>query len=273
MMLDLRSINQDRFSHAKRLWMFANLFRLFAFAAGAFAVSSAKPSPYMPQIVFVIVLVAELFQWRSDVVKGQSEALLRKLDLCRSFGVEVSEADKRDIALSVPKKNRARFSGSETPDTYFTGPGPAGPQKALENLAESAWYTKRQASFMAGLSSVLFLFFVGIALTILVITSIEVTDVNARIGISKVVTSWLLLIFSMGIIRHTWTYHQLAQGSERAYIATQHLLLRGDLSEAEAIKQWYEYQIGRASSPFLPDWRWKRKQDDLNDAWRRASEG
>lgn len=271
MMLDLRSINQNRFSHAKLLWTLANLSRFIAFVVGAGAVLSPQPSVYLPHIVFVIVAVAELFQWRSDVIKGQSEALLRKLDLCRSFAGEISEADQRDIVSCLPKKIRARFSGSEITDTYFASPLPPGPRRAIENLGESAWFTKRQANYMAGLCIALVVVFAGIALTILIVTSYEVADINTRAGISKVVTSWLLLIFSLGIVRHAWAYHQLAQGSERSYLAVQHLQMRGDISEAEAIKHWYEYQIGRASSPFLPDWLWRWKQDDLNDALRRAS--
>jgi hypothetical protein len=269
-MLDLRSINQNRFSRAKRLWTYANLLRLAAFIVGACAVFPSNPPLYLPPILFVIAVAAELFQWRSDVIKSRSESLLRKLDRCRSFGVAISSADKRDIVADLPKSLRKRFSDSDVPDEFFTSSAPAGVQRAIDNMVESAWYTKRQADMMVRVCIVLTLIVVGFAFTSLLITSYEVQNVTTRANIARVVTAWLLLIFSLGMFKHGWAYYKLAENSERTCTAGEHLL-RGEVTEADAMKHWYEYQISRASSPLLPEWLWKLKQDDLNDAWKRAS--
>jgi hypothetical protein len=269
-MLDLRSINQNRFVHAKRLWTIANLLRLTAFIVGAWAVFLAKPPLYLPQILFMIVVAAELFQWRSDVVKGRCESLLRKLDVCRSFDMAISPADKRDIAAYLPRSLRQRFSDAESPDTYFTGSTPPSSQKAVEDLVESAWYTKQQANMMVRICFVLSVIVVGGAFVALIVASNDVQNPSTRTNISKVVTAWLLLIFSLGMFKHGWGYYKLAERSERTYYTGEHLL-RGEVTEDDAVKQWYEYQIGRASSPLLPEWLWKLKQDDLNDAWKRAA--
>jgi hypothetical protein len=269
-MLDLRAINQNRFAHAKRLWAIANLFRFTAFVVGAWAVFLAKPPLYLPQILFMIVVAAELLQWRSDVVKSRCESLLRKLDVCRSFNMEISPADKRDIAAYLPKSVRQRFSDAESPDTYFTSVTPPSPQKAVEDLVESAWYSKQQASMMFGVCLVLSVIVVGVAFAALVVSSNDVQNLTTRTNISKVVTAWLLLIFSLGMFKHGWGYYKFAERSERTYRTGEHLL-RGEVTEDDAVKQWYEYQIGRASSPLLPEWLWNLKQDDWNDAWRRAS--
>src|SRR5688572_28613363 len=129
-MHDLRSINENRFSRAKRLWTIANVIRLVAFAVGAFTVFRATPPLYLPQVLFATVVAAELFQWRSDAIKTRSEALLRKLDLWRSFNIDISPADRRDIVSDLPAKIRKQFGGAEIPDTYFTSPEPPGPRKA-----------------------------------------------------------------------------------------------------------------------------------------------
>jgi hypothetical protein len=269
-MLDLRSINQNRFSHAKRLWTAANLLRLGWFLVGAGAVFLGTTPRYLPFVLFTMAVAAELFQWRSDVIKSRCESLLRKLDLCRSFDMEISEIDRRDIVLDLPREMRRRFSGSGVPDTYFTSPAPAGPRKAVENLVESAWYTKRQADMMTAFCIVLISTIFMIAIASLIVASNEVTNAITRININRAVIAWLLLIFSLGMFKHGWAYYKLAERSDRTYNLGEHLL-KGDLTETDAIKQWYEYQIGRASSPLLPDWLWKLKQDDLNDAWRSAS--
>ena len=269
-MLDLRSINQNRFTYAKRLWTIANLLRVAAFLVGAWAVFLTTPPLYLPQFLFVIVVTAEMVQWRSDVIKSRCESLLRKLDLCRSFDIPVSPADKRDIVAYLPKSLRKRFSDSEMTDDYFTGSAPPGGRKAVENLVESAWYTKRQANIMVVVCFILSVFVVGVALVALVLTSNEVQNAATRGSVTKVVTSWMLLIFSLGMFKHGWAYYKLAEQSDRTYNTGEHLL-RGEVADTDAVKQWYEYQIGRASSPLLPEWLWKIKQDDLNDAWLRAS--
>lgn len=269
-MLDLRSINQNRFTHAKRLWTIANSLRLAAFLVGACAGFLPETPLYLPQILLVIVVAAELFQWRSDVIKSRSESLLRKLDLCRSFDITISQADKRDIVAYLPGSLRKRFGDSNVPDEFFTSSAPPGGRKAVENLVESAWYTKKQANFMVGVCVVLTFAVFAIAVTSLIITSNEVQTAATRGNIARVVTAWLMLIFSLGMFKHGWAYYKLAERSERTYNTGEHLL-RGDVAEADALKQWYEYQIGRASSPLLPEWLWKWKQDDWNDAWKRAS--
>jgi len=166
-----------------------------AFLLGAGTVLLAKPSLYLPQILFVIAASAELFQWRSDVLKSRSEALLRKLDLCRSFDMEISEADRRDIVFDLPGKLRRTFSESNVPDTYFTGSEAPGARKAVENLIESAWYTRQQAKMMVTVCVVLICAVVVIALVSLVVAMNEVAPLTTRATISKVVTAWLLLIF------------------------------------------------------------------------------
>lgn len=268
-MLDLRAINQNRFEHAKRLWTIANLLRLLAFCVGAYAIAIAKSPRYMPQIIFVVVVAAELFQWRSDVVKSRCESLLRKLDLCRSFEMPISPADKRDIVSYLPQPLRKEFS-AELPDSYFTSSESPSPRKAVENLVESSWYTRQQANMMVGVCSVIAVVVVVIALAALIVTSNEIESVASRANISKVVTAWLLLIFSLGMFKHGWAYYKLAERSERTHSAGEHLL-RGEITEADAVKQWYEYQIGRTASPLLPQWLWKLRQDNLNDAWQRTS--
>jgi hypothetical protein len=241
-----------------------------AFLVGAIAALLPRPPLYIACVVFAFAVAAELFQWRSDVEKSGSEALLRKLDLCRSFNMEITEADKRDIVWELPRALRKRFTESQVPDTYFTSSEPSGPRKAIENLVESAWYTRQQSKLMLRVWIGLICVAVVFAFTALIVASIEVSSVTARASIGKVVTAWLLLIFSLGAIRHPWNYYKLLERSERSYTTGSHLL-RGEVTEADAIKQWYEYQIGRASSPLLPDWLWKRNQADLNDAWRLTS--
>ena len=109
-MLDLRSINRHHFSRAKTLWTVSNVLKFCVFAVGVVAVFSPQRSGSIPYIVFVLAVASELVQWRSDIAKSRSEALLRKLDYCRSFGGEISEADKLDIASADRASQRTMLT-------------------------------------------------------------------------------------------------------------------------------------------------------------------
>lgn len=268
-MLNLRSINKNRFTLAKRLWTASNSLKLLMFFVGAASVLSPRPYPYVPQVLLALAITSEIVQWRSDVVKGNSEALLRKLDLCRSFQKDISEADKRDIVASLPRKLRKKFDEAEPLDTYFESDKLPGPTKAIENLIESAWYTRKLTESMVLICVALTAFLLLVSIYALIITSRELTDANTRETVSKVVTSWLLLIFTLSLAKNAWLYSKLSQRCQKVETAGEHLL-KGELTEAEALKQWHEYQIARSSCPLLPDFLWKLRQVSLDDAWRQG---
>ena len=271
-MLDLRAINQRDFARAKIFWTIANALRGIIFIAGAWAVFIANPSVYLPLLLFGLVVVAELCQWHSDSWKGHADSLLRKLDLCRSFGREMTRGDLREIASRLPASLRKSTETARRPDEYFTTSAPQGTQAAVENLVESAWYTMKQARYMVGLFWFLGVVIVGTGLAALIVSSNEVHSLATRNDVSKVVTSWLLLIFSLGIFRNGWAYYKLFRRSEESYNVASRLT-DTDVDDNKALAHWYEYQIVRASAPLLPSWLWHLKQRALNEAWRIASAG
>jgi hypothetical protein len=270
-MLNLRAINKHHFTRAKTLWTISNVLKFFVFAVGIVAVFSPERSEVVPYIVFVLAVSSELVQWRSDIAKSRSEALLRKLDFCRSFGGEISEADKRDIASYIPKSLREKFHGAETSDTYFESREPPGTRKAAENLAESAWYSRELSGYMATFSVIVIVLVVLIAIGALIFASNNASSTNTLRGLSRVVTAWLLLIVSLGLFRNAWGYYKFKERADKSYNMARHLLT-GEVTMEDALSQWHEYQVGRASSPLIPDKLWDWKKDELNDAWSRAKD-
>lgn len=269
-MIDLRAINRDQFNSAKRLWLCAVLAKVAIFVLGAVDILIVDIVVYMPVVIMGLAAISEGLQLRSDVVKSRSEALLRNLDICRSFDRTVSEADKRDIVYYVPKKKRDEFERRGGVDEYFANLTAPGPRKAVQNLLESAWYTKKQASVMALVSMVVIMLACLLSIWTLIVASHEIADIVTRRGVGQVVTSWLLLIVSVGLLRHAWAYYRLSRTSERTENRCD-LLLKGDITEADALKTWYEYQTIRAGSPLLPDWLWSIMQPSLNDLWHRMA--
>jgi hypothetical protein len=268
-MIDIREANRYRFSRAKRLWMCANATKFLSFVLSGIVVFLSWPEPIAPYLVFVLGLAAELFQWRSDFNKGQSEGLLRKLDVCDSFGMGISVSDERDIVAFLPRRLRDRFTVEVRRDAYFDSPKDQGPERSFDNLSQSAWLTREQTRVMVAICVLLIVAMVGGALAALVFASVEAEQASTRSGVSRVVTAWLMLIFSLGVFRNLWGYHRLHERADASYRTSEHALASGPTRE-DAIKQWYEYQIGRAMGPLLPEWLWRWKKKDLEDVWRRT---
>lgn len=268
--MDLRAINQYRFDEAKTFWGASVLVKFLTFVFGAVTVFIEHPPAYTPQLLLISACLSELLQWRSDFLKGQSEGLLRKLDVCKSFQKELSETDKREIVADLPHKVRAQFS-VEANDKYFASTTPPGPRRSVENLLESAWYTRKQCVAMTIFCIVLIVVLLTTSLFALFIASKEVKDVVVLTNISKAVTSWLLLVFSLGVFKNAWGYYKMYQRCLKTENNAEHLLGNENVLEADAIKQWYEYQIARSSAPLLPGWLWSLMKDSLDDAWKRAS--
>ena len=194
-MLDLRAANNHRFRLAKRLWMLSNVLKLTIFLIGAWVVFRPPSTQFIPLYLMIIGVVSEFFQLWSDKVKDDSESLLRHLDMCRSFDVEISPADKRSIADKLPKRLRKKFNVEKEVDEYFASQEKPGARRAVENLVESAWYTKKQSWVMVGICFALIVAALTFSVIALIITSQKMNEVTGRAGVYNVVTSWILLLF------------------------------------------------------------------------------
>jgi hypothetical protein len=267
--MDLRAVNNAQFLDAKRFWAAAMFAKLVVFAMGLVGVLAVNPTAYLPQLVLIVAVASELLQLRSDGLKARAESLLRKLDLCRSLGQEVSDNDLRDIAYTVPHRIRHRFRSSEGPDTYFASASDRGPVRAIENLHESAWYNGRQAGAMAAIygSGIAVLVVTSIAVLIMAMRESEVGGQQERLV--RVVTAWLMLVISLNMLKAAWSYFRIHQRCDRTVEATLRLS-KTSISETDALRQWHEYQVARSSCPLMPQWLWKMLETSLNDAWASA---
>ena len=268
-MIDFRVINQAQFVSAKRLWGAAIGAKLLIFSLGVWAVFIGPPVTYLPQIILALLVLSEILQLRSDDKKSRAEGLLRTLDVCSLFSHEISIADKRDIVCNVPRNLRKRFEGKNMQDLYFSNSHQEGPQRAVENLLESAWYTRHQAGLMVGLYISLIIGLLALSILTLIFALREIDSNELKDQVVKVVTACLLLIVSLNMFKAAWSYFKMYQRCQKTENICEHLL-RDDVTMADAQKQWYEYQLTRATSPLLPQWLWKIRGSSLDDAWHRA---
>jgi hypothetical protein len=260
--VNFRELNKSQFTFAKRLWGGATYCKFVLLGMGLTAAISTVPSNW-PFIMLGIAFLSESLQLWSDFVKGRAESLLRKLDFCGSFGHELSDAEKRDIASTISSRARRKFRTFEAEDTYFDSTNAPSALRAVENLYESAWYSARLAAGMCmiyaiGILSVIVFSFV-------LLTHAIQSDPDPE-KLIKIVSAWLMVMVSLNMIKMVWAYFRMHQRCQITESAAQRLR-KSDPSEADAAHHWREYQLARNSFPLIPDWFWGFREKSLNEAW------
>lgn len=251
---------------AKRWWGATAAIKTFAVIFGAISVLIFPNFKSSAVIVFLLYIASELSTWRSDAFKGTAQAVLRKLDFSNSFDWPISAEEMSDLIVDCPSRLRKRIP-PQMDDDYFASGEVAGSKRALDNLQESSWWSKHLARRMGHLTSGITIGLTVASLIVLLISINSAQRFDTLTSVGRVVTSGLILILSLGLIRLTVGYYQFgkkAEQSEREAIR----LLSGESSDLAAVKAWHEYHVSRAQAPLIPSVLWRYMNKDLNELWR-----
>jgi len=263
---DLRKLCRWYFSSAKGWWAASLWCKTGGIAISALAVWLSFLSKPLPVLILIISLLSEYYAWRSDRMKGVAETLLRKLDLKDSFGWAISNAEITDILARAPRKLLADAARVENPEAYFASQEGEGVKRALKNIQESAWWSKHLTDKMWRYSLAATLISIVGSLVVILLSLNTINDYDILSGTGRVVTSVLMLVLSLGLIRLTLGYHNFQQKAQRAETRAEELL-KTDCSEIDAIKLYNEYHLDRAAAPLIPDQIRKWDQERLNELW------
>lgn len=240
--------------------------KLLVYVTGVAALFITDQFSMIPVVALALVILSELFQYRSDNFKRSSESLRRKLDFNKSFGWAIAPSELTDLLTQVPvyivQKAESRKDVS-----YFASKQGVGPAKAVDNMEESAWYSKHlsKIAFNYCMTTV----FLIIVVSIIVLYFAFNSHVNDKITakISKIITSTIMIIFSIGLTRLAIGYYRFSDRADRVEAQAISRIKAGTVSEVEAIKLWSEYHIARASSPLIPEIIWNMNKNRLNRLW------
>lgn len=219
-----------------------------------------------PLIALFFVIMSEVFLFLSDKYKGVAESLRRKLDFFHSFGWLVSPKEITDILLKLPWKLQQKIS-SLPGENYFMSGSEVGPVKALENLEESAWWSKH-------LSKIAFNYCLIIISIVVILSGAALyISVNCNLDqqyipkISKIITSSIMVLFSIGFIKTSIGYFKFHTKSEQVDILLPEKIKSATVSVPECVKMWSEYQVARAAAPLIPTIIWEKNKERLNHLW------
>jgi hypothetical protein len=253
------------YARCKRWLAVALSLKGLLFAGGTLTVLSSVDSLIAPLVIAALAAASELAMWRSDFVKGVAEAVQRKLDFENSFGWHITNADLRDVLARYATDLQALQE--ESTSNYFASQEPPGPQRALQNLQESAWWSKHLTESMWKVCLIGICVLVVLCLGLLLTSIQAISDQAVRVSIAKVITSGILLLFSLNLLRSMVGYFTFSKKAEKTEDAASKLLETGSARDIDPIKIWQEYQLARASAPLLPTWMWKLRQRRLNQLW------
>ncbi len=260
-----RIVAKTIYNEAKLFWSFSLFLKVLAAALGIVFVLSAFSGVMVPWILAIIAIVAECCHWRSEILKGRAEQLTRRIEFFDGLGWTISNADLADLLTKISSRKRKALL-SAVKENYFASSSSVGSKRALENLQESAWWSKDLAGIMLTVCAAVTvcatlgsLFSLGIAVTA---TKSIATLENA----SRIIAAVLSLIVSLGLVRIMSGYFVFSRRSEQIERVAAGLL-NETVSELEVVKLLHDYQIARASAPLIPDWIWKFRRDTLNELW------
>ncbi len=262
-----RTLCKAYFEIAKRWLLAAILVKFLIFMVGIISVLLPLFPKLSPFLVTTLAITSDLCLWRSDVVKGIAEALLRKLDARDSFGWAISRAEMSDLLIRSPKSIVKLVPPKALGNEYFASKEGLGPRRALENVQESAWWSKHLSLRMGQYCLVIVcLLFLGL-ISVLIISVETVMSYETLASLGRVVTSSLMLILSLRLLRFVEGYYGFSRKAAQIETSIENLINSQDIETAEAVKIMHEYQLARASAPLIPSWIYNLMQDDLNEMW------
>src|SRR3990167_4626571 len=188
---NLRALDKALRRSVESWWIATLLTKFSIFIVGTLAIFLSIISQGAPFIVVALSAVSEFCNRRSNSIRDTWETLHRELDAYDSFGWPVSRAEVSDLLIQSPRKLREQLSAPVSEEAYFASVQTKGAKRAIENMQESAWWSKHLARTAGNFySAIITILIIGsIVLLILSIETIRDFDLLANIG--RVVTSTL----------------------------------------------------------------------------------
>lgn len=267
----LKGLTDAQFKIAKRNFTYVNISRLIILLANfGIIFGNAEISNLIALVSAAVAIISVSIQIRVDRYKSLAEALLRQYEENEGLGWPISKKAISDIMASLPAKLRQEASDFNLPQPYYASQAPKSPRRLIENLEESAWWTKHLSSKMVTYTFLFVLTMLSLSFIALVTILNSAASYSFERNVARAVVSVIAFLFSGGMIRLWLDYRQLNENAARAENIASQILARPDdpdiVDVARVIK---EYQIARASSPLIPDWVFKQSHSSLDIMWKR----
>jgi hypothetical protein len=252
---------------AKWWWGVALLLTFAVIMVGGVAVLVPASSDMLVYLAAALSLMSEVAGLRSDQIRGVAQSLHRKLDLCDSFGWPISREEYVDLLAHSPRSVKKRVLNAKPDGPYFASKAAPGPLRALQNVQESAWFSKHLAEWMFVICLSVMIAAVLLSIAALIVTLLNATERSQYSTVARIVTSLLVFLVSLGLSRMIMGYYAFFQGAARVEEKAKRLCETGETTEVDALKVYYEYHLARAAAPIIPEMLYELCRNELNELW------
>jgi len=264
--INIEKLMQAQFDAAK-FWQLASTFCNFiVMVLSILVIFTDKWHTFLLISTLLVTLLGILFLWHSIGLRAVAEDILRKLEMYNGFGWEITSKEILDLRASSSKSvKKAAYSSDSY--KYFASTETVGAERALQNLEESAWWTKHQSRKMAFYSSGAGAFLLLLVIIGLVSITQNPLPKDKMQKIGEVAVVIILFIGATGYMRRALEYRTFSLQAAEADSTANDILGTDTVSEIDAIKLLHDYQVNRAISPLLPSWLWALEKKNLNKLW------
>jgi hypothetical protein len=251
---------------SKRWWGIAVACQVLVIAISFLVVLTSIPAQLATLVAGGLTITYTLCQWRSDRLKRVSDSVKRKFEMHNGLGWPITSKELSDLLAAVSKDVREKAK-QPLSQNYFSSKEPQSPRRLLQNLEESAWWTKHLAGSMARITATICAVVFAMAAIAMIIALQSAPTQTTAESVAKITITVIVFIFSGGYFRLAFEYYRFSGESEKIEERAHAFSEQQDIVEVEAIKLLHDYQITRAGSPVIPTWLWRIRQKGLNESW------
>jgi hypothetical protein len=224
-------------------------------------------------IAFLGVFATECVRWRSDYWKSQGEWAKRQLEIADGLGVAVDSRVVADWLTTQSKGFLDDVRDDETQGSDFDSTELPGSRRLVENIQESAWWSKhlsrRMAIYLASILLAVILiavFALSICISSLKADAIKQSGAVVQ-NVGGVICSVLMFIFSINLIRLLTDFMTFASEAKEILGRCDTLLNSSTVLERDACSVMHDYQTARSMAPLLPTFVWKIHGNHFREHW------
>ena len=264
----LKTLVNRAYDRAKRWAGGVLILQSCLFIAGVMAVFWPVWTLNYPWLAVPVALFGAWVAARAATFKGMAESAKRQHEYVEGFGVKPSGSQLADLRQDLQKELSPDAVELLGLGITYASEESYGPRRALENLCESAWFTKHLARrcvyWVAGAFIVTFV----IGISMLLYSAAKASGTEAGAAAAKSVAATFTFLISVGSIRSWVSYAKLSAKAEKSDADATRMLGTANPSMFEVQRLLMEYQVARASAPLIPTWIWRIHRNAMNEDYK-----
>lgn len=241
--------------------------KVFLFAGGLISLLSAGWSLSYPWLAFPIAAAGAVMTARATNMKDQAESLKRQHEFLDGLGAAPSDRTLANLRAELPDTLQLEIDRLLTEGVTYASAQPAGLKRILQNVSESAFFSRHLAMKCATYLLTLMSITVVVAVSFLFFLLSTLHNGTTAVTAARAIAATLVFLISVGTLKSWRGYVSFRSKADQAHAEAARLLNDAEPDPYESLRVLAEYQLARASAPMIPTKIWEMHRDRLNTIW------